>query len=101
MSQCIVIRYEPSPDPREVRIALLRDGRPWLQAFVRSSSVPLKATGDALLCFGLLPALEVGCDLVVESPVDRGLMASSQLVQSLVAGWTPGRRRGPPLRYRL
>lgn len=92
MSQCIVIRYEPSPDPREVRIALLRDGRPWLQAFVRSSSVPLKATGDALLCFGLLPALEVGCDLVVESPVDRGLMASSQRVQSLVAGWTPGCR---------
>lgn len=92
MSHRILIRYEHASDPREVRIALLRNGRPWLQAFVRSNGVPLKATGDALLCFGLLPAIEVGSELVVESPVDRGLLVSSRAVQDLVAGWTPGCR---------
>lgn len=90
MRRCIAIRYEDSPHPHEVRIAWLLDGRPWWRCFVRSHGTPLRATGDALLCFGLLPALELGCDLSIEAPVDRGLLSSSAAVQRLVGSWTPG-----------
>lgn len=92
MSREITIGYEPTGDPREVRITLRADGRPWLGCFVRSSGPALRPCGEALLCFGLLPAIELGCDLRIEAPVDRGLLAGIAEVQRLVAGWTPGCR---------
>lgn len=92
MSHEIGIGFEVSADPRVVRIVMTRDGRPWLRSFVRSSGPALRASGDALLCFGLLPAIELGCRLRIDAPVDRGLLASSAAVQRLVAGWTPGCR---------
>ena len=90
MSYEIGIGFEPSADPRVVRILMTRDGHPWLRSFVRSSGPALRASGDALLCFGLLPAIELGCRLRIDAPVDRGLLASSAAVQRTVAGWTPG-----------
>jgi len=92
MSREIALGYEPSSDPREVRIALRAGGRPWLECFVRSSGPPLRPCGEALLCFGLLPAIELGCDLRIEAPVDRSLLSAIADVQRLVAGWTPGCR---------
>jgi len=88
----IGIAYEPSADERVVRIVLKRRGRPWLRSFIRSSGPPLRPSGDALLCFGLLPAMELGCRLRVEAPVDHGLLSASHAVQPLVAGWSPGCR---------
>lgn len=90
MSHEIGIGFEASSDPRLVRVMMTRDGRPWLRSFVRSSGPALRASGDALLCFGLLPAIELGCRLRIDAPVDGGLLASSALVQRMVAGWTPG-----------
>lgn len=92
MSHEIGISFESSADPRVVRIVMTRDGRPWLRSFVRSSGPALRASGDALLCFGLLPAIELGCRLRIDAPVDTGLLASSAAVQRMVAGWTPGCR---------
>ncbi len=92
MTREITVRCEPAGDPREVRIALLRGSRPWLECFVRSSGPALRPSGDALLCLGLLPAIELGCDLRIELPVDRGLLAEVADVQRMVAGWTPGCR---------
>lgn len=92
MTREIAIAYEPSPDPREVRIAMRANGRPWLRCFVRSHGPTLRPCGEALLCFGLLPAIELGCGLHIEAPVDRGLLAGIDAVQRLVAGWTPGCR---------
>lgn len=92
MSHEIGIGFEDSSDPRVVRVVMTRDGRPWLRSFVRSSGPPLRASGDALLCFGLLPAIELGCRLRIDAPVDRGLLVSSAAVQRMVAGWTPGCR---------
>jgi hypothetical protein len=90
MSQEIGIHFESSADPRVVRLVMTRDGRPWLRSFVRSSGPALRPGGDALLCFGLLPAIELGCRLRIDAPVDGGLLASSAAVQRMVAGWTPG-----------
>lgn len=90
MSHEIGIGFEASSDPRLVRVTMTRDGRPWLRSFVRSSGPALRASGDALLCFGLLPAIELGCRLRIDAPVDGGLLASSAAVQRMVAGWTPG-----------
>jgi|688.fasta_scaffold153464_2 hypothetical protein len=92
MNHEIGIGFETSADPRLLRIVMTRDGRPWLRSFVRSSGPALRASGDALLCFGLLPAIELGCRLRIDAPVDRGLRASSAVVQRMVAGWTPGCR---------
>lgn len=92
MSHQITLRYDPSDDPREVRVALLLDGRPWFGCFIRSSGPPLRPCGDALLCLGLLPAIELGCDLRIEEPVDHGLLAAVADVQRMVASWTPGCR---------
>jgi hypothetical protein len=92
MTHEIGISFESTADPRAVRLLMTRDGRPWLRSFVRSSGPALHARGDALLCFGLLPAIELGCRLRIDAPVDRGLLASSAAVQRMVAGWTPGCR---------
>jgi hypothetical protein len=90
MNHEIGIGFEDSADPQVVRLVMTRDGRPWLRSFVRSSGPALRASGDALLCFGLLPAIELRCRLRIDAPVDRGLLASSAAVQRMVAGWTPG-----------
>lgn len=92
MTREIALRYAASSDPCEVRIAMLLGGRPWLECFVRSSGPALRPSGDALLCLGLLPAIELGCDLRIEPPVDRDLLATVEDVQRMVAGWTPGCR---------
>lgn len=69
MTREITLAYEPSSDPREVRIVILANGRPWLRCLVRSNGPPLRPSGEALLCFGLLPAIELGCDLRIEEPL--------------------------------
>lgn len=93
MTREIRIGYEPDAgDPRTLRIAIRRGRRDWLRFFVRSSGPPLLAGGEALLCFGLLPALELGCRLRIDAPVDSELLAGVADVQQLVAGWTPGCR---------
>ena len=93
MTRELRIGYEPDAgDPQTLRIAMRSGRREVLRFFVRSSGPPLHAGGEALLCFGLLPALELGCRLRIDAPVDSGLLASVADVQQLVAGWTPGCR---------
>lgn len=88
----IALAFEPTSDPREVRIALRSGGRRLFTCFVRSQGPALRPCGEALLCFGLLPAIELGCDLRIEAAVDRDLLAGIDEVQRLVAGWAPGCR---------
>lgn len=86
----ITVRYVDTGAPQEVRIAFLCGGRPWIDCFVKSSGPAMRRCGNALLCMGLLPALELNCDLRIDSPVDPDLLARVDAVQRLVASWTPG-----------
>ncbi|MCY6383469.1 hypothetical protein [Hoeflea prorocentri] len=56
----------------------------------KSAGAPLTASGDALLCLGLLPALELGVDLRIDCEVDEDLMEQSGDIQELLCAWYPG-----------
>jgi hypothetical protein len=73
-----------SEDACEVAIRL-RVGT--LDKLVRfSSSVPLRRSGEALLCLGLMPAMELGVPLKLDVPVDDGLASRIAAIQALLAG---------------
>ncbi|MEM6460924.1 MAG: hypothetical protein AAF724_03320 [Pseudomonadota bacterium] len=50
----------------------------------------LAASGDALLCLGLLPAMELNVDLRIEAGVDGGLIKNANEIQRLLCKWYPG-----------
>ncbi|RST84430.1 hypothetical protein EJC49_21090 [Aquibium carbonis] len=52
----------------------------------------LAANGDALLCLGLVPAMELGVDLYIEAEVDRELLDNTRDIQALLCEWYPGYR---------
>ncbi|MDA4848004.1 hypothetical protein [Hoeflea poritis] len=55
-----------------------------------SQGAPLAATGDALLCLGLPPAMELGLDLHIDAEVDAGLIGQSADIQRLLCEWYAG-----------
>lgn len=50
----------------------------------------LTANGDALLCLGLIPAMELGVDLSIEADVDLELLDHAREIQALLCRWYPG-----------
>ncbi|WP_187969789.1 hypothetical protein [Aquibium microcysteis] len=50
----------------------------------------LAASGDALLCLGLVPAMELGVDLRIDDEVDEELLDHASEIQSLLCTWYPG-----------
>jgi hypothetical protein len=52
----------------------------------------LTANGDALLCLGLVPAMELGVDLRIEAEVDAELLDHAREIQALLCKWYPGYR---------
>lgn len=72
----------------------LGDSRPqtlWFQ----SDSLPLRASGDALVCLGLPPAQEVAAPLRIGDPVSPELAAKTPAIRDMLAGWYPGLHRVP------
>ena len=57
-----------------------------------SNGAPLKRNGNALLCMGLVPALELGVDLVIDAEVDAELLDRCNTIQALLCAWYPGYR---------
>lgn len=57
-----------------------------------SNGAPLKRNGNALLCLGLVPALELGVDLVIDAKVDAELLDRCNTIQALLCAWYPGYR---------
>ena len=84
---------EPSgtTDPREIAVEF-KAGKARKTVFFRSSGPALRRSGDALLCLGLVPAMELQCDLVIGSPVDELLFANIAGIQDLLCAWYPGYR---------
>lgn len=81
-----------SGDGRELAV-LVSSGQALRQVRFRSSGPKLKHSGDVLLCLGLVPAMELGCDLVLGSTVDAGLLSNAEQIQTLLCSWYPGYRR--------
>lgn len=82
-------------DPRRVEV-IVRTGasRPqtlWFQ----SDSLPLRASGDALVCLGLPPAQELAAPLRIGNPVSPELAAKAPVIRDMLAGWYPGLCRVP------
>ncbi|MDA4847188.1 hypothetical protein [Hoeflea poritis] len=57
-----------------------------------SNGTPLRRSGDALFCLGLLPAVELGAELIVKSAVDPQLLANAEKIQKLICSWNPNSR---------
>jgi hypothetical protein len=56
------------------------------------SGAALSASGDALLCLGLVPAMELGVDLKIDAEVDAELLDHARDTQALLCAWYPGYR---------
>jgi hypothetical protein len=57
-----------------------------------ATGATLVATGDALLCLGLVPAMELGVDLRIDADVDEELVDHAREIQALLCAWYPGYR---------
>jgi hypothetical protein len=57
--------------------------------YFRSDTKTLRASGDVLFCLGILPAMELGIDLVIGEPVDGDLLDNSDDIQTLIGEWYP------------
>jgi len=61
-------------------------------AHFHGEGASLTASGDALFCLGLVPAMELGVDLRIEADVDRELMENAAVIQDRLCSWYPGYR---------
>ncbi|MDN2580144.1 hypothetical protein [Aquibium sp. ELW1220] len=95
MLPALHLAFEDGTTPHEVRIRLSAGARPVGTIFFRCEAVPLVANADALLCLGLIPAMEVGAPLRVEGTVDPALLANAEAIQDLLCSWYPAYRRIP------
>ena len=55
-----------------------------------SDSLPLRKSGDALLCLGLGPSMEVNAPLQIGTPPGKTLSEKASDISELLEGWYPG-----------
>lgn len=85
------LRFDPAcVDPHRVEILVTMGDAPPRALWFESDGPALARSGAALMCLGLVPALEVAAPLVVEAPVDPGLMAAVPGISDLLCGWYSG-----------
>lgn len=89
------LAFDGSAEPHEARIRLTAGQRPIGTIFFRCETAPLAANAGALLCLGLIPAMEVHAPLRVAGPVDPALLASAAAIQDLLRSWYPAYRTVP------
>jgi hypothetical protein len=68
---------------------------PEKRLWFRSDHVPLDRNGAALLCLGLLPAMEVNAPLHISEPLPRQLVGSLPALRQLITDWYPGTTNTP------
>ncbi|MFN3547515.1 MAG: hypothetical protein ACK4U0_08480 [Mesorhizobium sp.] len=89
------LAFDDNSTPCEIRVRMAAGGRHVGTIFFRTDATPLQPTADALLCLGLLPALEVLAPLRIDGSVDPSLLANADAVQNLLCSWYPFYRRLP------
>ncbi|WP_187972493.1 hypothetical protein [Aquibium microcysteis] len=91
--QPLSLAFEEGSTAHEIRIRLSAGARRVGTIFFRCDALPLVANPDALLCLGLVPAMEIGAPLRVEGGVDPALLANAAAIQDLLCSWYPDYRR--------
>lgn len=89
------LAFDASTEPHEIRVRMSAGRRPVGTIFFRCRTRPLLATPDALLCLGLIPAMEVHAPLRVAGAVDPALVANAAAIQDLLRSWYPAYRTVP------
>lgn len=89
------LAFDGSTSPHEVRIRFSAGRRPVGTIFFRCRTRPLLENPDALLCLGLIPAMEVHAPLRVDGAVDPTLVANAAAIQDLLCSWYPAYRAVP------
>lgn len=95
MPPAIHLAFDDGGTPREIRVRMAAGGRHVGTIFFRTETTPLTPTADALLCLGLIPALEVFAPLRIDGSVDPSLLANADAIQDLLCSWYPFYRRIP------
>lgn len=95
MNSPLSLHYRQSDDPRRVEVDVRFGDSPARSLWFQSDSLPLRASGDALLCLGLPPAQEVAAPLVLGDPVSRELAAKAPAIRDMLCDWYPGLCRIP------
>jgi len=91
LSFCNAVPSASSPVP-SLTIKVQMGKRLCREIRLSCKGAQLSKSGDALLCFGLLPAIELGVDLHIHASVQAELLERCGEIQSLICQWYPGSR---------
>lgn len=86
---------EDHTDPYLVRIWVTMGDTPPQLLWFRSHGTPLVRSGDALLCLGLPPSMELGVPLVLQASLSRKLHATAPRIRRMLCDWYPGLAETP------
>lgn len=78
------------PSPRHADILVAMGNAPPCRVRFESDGPPLRRSGDALLCLGLIPAMEVDAPLHISPPPGPALANRVGEIVTLLRRWYPG-----------
>ncbi|WP_421851070.1 hypothetical protein [Oricola sp.] len=84
----LTLSFDPRcDDPSRAEILFRLGQKTERRAFLQSNGPGLRRSGNALLCLGLAPAMELGTDLIIEGAVSRELRDNADRIQDLLCDW--------------
>jgi hypothetical protein len=97
MNPTLRLRLDPDVcDPCCLKIIVEMGSAPPQILWFRSNGLSLARRGDALLCLGLSPSLELAAPLALSSPISHGTKTNEPKLRTLLRNWYPG-LADPPL----
>lgn len=84
------LAFAPAAEPQEIAIDWQQGDSAVRRIFFRSDGPALRRAGDALLCLGLPPALEVDAPLAIGAPLGPGMTRQAQRIADRLIDWYPG-----------
>lgn len=81
------------PSPRHADVVVLAGNGPSRRIRFESDGPPLRRSGDALFCLGLIPAMEVDAPLRLDPPPGHVLSHRAAGILDMLQRWYPGLSR--------
>ena len=78
------------PSPRHADILVRKGNAPPRRVRFESDGPALRRSGDALLCLGLIPAMEIAAPLHITPPPGQALADRAAEIANRLAHWYPG-----------